>query len=94
MIASSAYELALKCLGCEYLHTEFHKDPLWDPLYLMCTSTICLAFQITAPYVINTVAFNKLYCCSSVWSSSTNTNINKLQNVQNFAARIDLITSL
>ena len=27
MIASSIYELALKCLECVNLHTEFHKDP-------------------------------------------------------------------
>ena len=40
-----------------------------------------------------------IYYCSSVWSSATKKNINKLQNVQNFAARIitrsqkfDLIT--
>ena len=37
---------------------------------------------------INALVFSKLYSCSSVWSSSTNRNFNKLQNVQNFAARI------
>ena len=38
--------------------------------------------------VINALVFSKLYYCSSVWSSTTKKNINKLQNVQNFAARI------
>ena len=38
--------------------------------------------------VINALVFSKLYHCSSVWSSMTKKNINKLQNVQNFTARI------
>ena len=38
--------------------------------------------------VINALVFSKLYYCSSIWSSTTKKNINKLQNVQNFAARI------
>ena len=38
--------------------------------------------------VINALVFSKLYYCSSVWSSTTKKNIKKLQNVQNFAARI------
>ena len=49
MIASSTYELVLKRPGCVNLHAEVPKDPFWDRPYLMCTSTICLAFQITAP---------------------------------------------
>ena len=38
--------------------------------------------------IINTLAFSKLYCCSSVWSNTTDTNVRKLQSVQNFAARV------
>ena len=38
--------------------------------------------------IINALVFSKLYYCSSVWSSTTNKNIEKLQLVQNFAARI------
>ena len=38
--------------------------------------------------VNSALVFSKLYYCSSVWSSTTKKNINKLQNVQNFAARI------
>ena len=38
--------------------------------------------------VINALVFSKLYYCSSVWSSTTKKNINKLQNVQHFTFRI------
>jgi hypothetical protein len=34
------------------------------------------------------LVFRKLYYCSSVWESTSQTNIGKLQCVQNFAARI------
>ena len=43
------------------------------------------ALRIT---IINALVFSKLYYCSSVWSNTTDTNIRKLQSVQNFAARI------
>ena len=33
MIASSTYELALKCPECVNLHTEFLKDPFWNRPY-------------------------------------------------------------
>ena len=36
--------------------------------------------------------FSKLYYCSSVWTNTTDTNIRKLQSVQNFAARIVIVT--
>ena len=49
MIASSTYELALKCPECVNLHTKFHRDLFGDQPYLMCASTICLASQIIAP---------------------------------------------
>ncbi|KAL9978043.1 hypothetical protein ACROYT_G015520 [Oculina patagonica] len=38
--------------------------------------------------IINALVFSKLYYCSSVWSGTTNKDIDKLQLVQNFAARI------
>ena len=38
--------------------------------------------------IINALVFSKLFYCSSVWSNTTISNINKLQKVQNFAARI------
>ena len=39
MIASSTYEMVLKCPECVNLLLEFHKDPFWERPYLMCTST-------------------------------------------------------
>jgi hypothetical protein len=38
--------------------------------------------------IINTLVFSKLLYCSTVWSNTTESNINKVQAVQNFAARI------
>ena len=39
------------------------------------------------PCIINALFFNKLYYCSSVWSSTSACNIRTLLYVQNFAAR-------
>ena len=38
--------------------------------------------------IINALVFSKLYYCSSVWSNTSASNMQKLQLVQNFAARI------
>ena len=38
--------------------------------------------------IINALVFTKLYYCSSVWSNTSQSNIAKLQAVQNFACRI------
>ena len=38
--------------------------------------------------IINSLVFSKLLYCSSVWANTTNKNIELLQTVQNFAARI------
>ena len=42
----------------------------------------------TLVFVINTLVFSKLYYCSSVWSNTSQSNIAKLQAVQNFACKI------
>jgi len=39
---------------------------------------------------MNSFVFSKLYYCSTVWSNTSKQNINKLQLVQNFAARVVL----
>ena len=44
--------------------------------------------------IINALVFSKLYYCSSVWSNTTDTNIRKLQSVQNFAARIVILRNM
>ena len=38
--------------------------------------------------IINSLVFSKLLYCSSVWANITKKNIELLQTVQNFAARI------
>jgi hypothetical protein len=38
--------------------------------------------------IINSLIFSKMYYCSAVWSNTSQRNIEKLQAVQNFAARI------
>ena len=38
--------------------------------------------------IINSLVFSKFYYCSTVWANTTQTNIKKLQGIQNFAARI------
>ena len=40
--------------------------------------------------LLNAFVFSKLFYCSSVWSNTSKRNINKLQLIQNFAARIIL----
>ena len=40
--------------------------------------------------LINSFVFSKLQYCLTVWSNTSNSNIDKLQKVQNFAGRIIL----
>jgi hypothetical protein len=42
----------------------------------------------TLTIIIKALVFNRLYYCSSVWSNTSKKNINKLQSVQHFAARL------
>ena len=44
----------------------------------------------TVLLVINSFVFSKHQYCSTVWSNTSNSNIDKLQKVQNFAGRIIL----
>ena len=38
--------------------------------------------------IINALVFSRFFYCSTVWSNTSDKNLRKLQNVQNFAARI------
>ena len=42
----------------------------------------------TLTIVINALVLSKLYYCSNVWCNTTETNLTKVQAVQNFACRI------
>ena len=48
--------------------------------------TSCLPAHLV--FIINALVFSRLFYCSSVWSNTAKKNVNKLQLVQNFAARI------
>ena len=60
-----------------------------------CMSRLCQINRVkhifdktTLKLIINALVFSKLFYCSSVWSNTTQKNLNKLQLVQNFVARI------
>ena len=60
-----------------------------------CTANLCQINRIrhildrqTLTTIINALVFSKLYYCSSVWANTSKKNLEKLQRVQNFAARI------
>ena len=38
--------------------------------------------------IINSLVFSKLYYCSSIWANTSDTNIKRLQGIQNYTARI------
>ena len=42
----------------------------------------------TLTIVVNCLVFSKLFCCSNVWSNTTESNLDKVHEVQNFACRI------
>ena len=42
----------------------------------------------TLTIMINALVFSKLYYCCNVWSNTSEHNLNRIQGVQNFAARI------
>jgi hypothetical protein len=45
-------------------------------------------YKHTLTIIINSLVFSKLYYCSTVLSNTSQTNLNKVQVVQNFACRI------
>ena len=60
-----------------------------------CMSILCQINRVKHAFdrqtlitIIKSFVFIKLFYCSNVWSNTSQTNINKLQAVQNFACRI------
>ena len=60
-----------------------------------CTASLCQMNRIrhildrqTLTTIINALVFSKLYYCSSVWVNTSKKDIERLQRVQNVAARI------
>ena len=87
----------VKCAGDlgVILETSLTFDNHITSLVSSCTSRLRLINQAkycfdkhTLTIIINALVFSKLYYCSSVWSNTSDSNISKLQAVQNFACRI------
>jgi len=60
-----------------------------------CTATLCQINRVknsfdrkTLSLIINSLVMSKLLYCSTVWSNTSDKNIKKLQQVQNFACKI------
>ena len=60
-----------------------------------CVAALCQINRVkhlldtkTIVTLIKTLVFSKLFYCSSVWSNTSKKNIDRLQKVQNFAARV------
>ena len=88
-------EFNISLLGKELVPADFVKDlgVTFDKYLTFNEETINTLVQISRfknelITIINALVFSKLYYCSSVWSNTTISNVNKLQKVQNFAARI------
>ena len=87
-------EVAIKDLGVildRNLSFTGHVDTLASNL----VEKLCMLSRIrhildtsAMSIVINSLVFSKLFYCSSVWSGTCKGNVNKLQLIQNFAARI------
>ena len=89
-----------KAPGKDKLHMAVVKDAL--PAILPISTEIINSSLLTSVFpspwqefdrrtlitIINSLVFRKLLYCSSVWANTTKKNIDLLQTVQNFAARI------
>ena len=60
-----------------------------------CMASVCQINRIkhllgsrTLESVIESLVFSKLHFCSTVWANTSKTNVQKVQKIQNFAARI------
>ena len=78
-----------------YVDSHLSYDEHISKTVSSCVSRLCqinrakhVFDQTTLKLVINALVFSRLFYCSSVWSNTAKKNVNKLQLVQNFAARI------
>ena len=86
--------LSAKSLGL-VLDSHLSFDEHVTDLVSKCTGSLCQLNRVkhlfdrsTLITIINALVFSKLLYCSSVWAGATKKNIERLQKVQNFAARI------
>ena len=87
MVASP---LQQKMLDLEpYFHEHIVKTVSSCSSSLAQTNRVKHVFdRSTLTTMINTLVFSKLFYCSSMWSNAADTDLLKLQAVQNFAVRI------
>ena len=78
-----------------YVDSQLSYDEHISKTLSSCPSRLCQINKVkhvfdqkTLKLVINALLFSRLFYCSSVWSNTAKKNVNKLQLVQNFAARI------
>ena len=45
-------------------------------------------YQYSCNKITNSLVFSKMYYCSSIWLSTSASNIHKLEDIQNFGARL------
>ena len=82
-----------------YVDPQLSYDEHISKTLSSCASRLCqintvehVIDQKTLKLEINALVFSRSFYCCSVWSNTTKKNANKLQLVQNFAARILLIS--
>ena len=78
-----------------YVDPQLSYDEHISKTLSSCASRLCQINRVkhvfdpkTLKLVINALVFSRLFYCSSVWSNTAKKNVNKLQLVQNFPARI------
>ena len=78
-----------------YVDSQLSYDKHVSKTVSSCVSRLCQINRVkhvfdkrTLKLVINALVFSRLFYCSSVWSNTAKKNVDKLQLVQNFAARI------
>ena len=86
--------LSAKRLGL-VLDSHLSFDEHVTDLVFKCTGSLCQLNRVkhlfdrsTLITIISALVFSKLLYCTSVWAGATKKNIESLQKVQNFAARI------
>ena len=77
------------------LDSTLSYDEHTTKLVSTCMSKLCQIYQVkdcfnkdTLKLIIESLVLSKLFYCSTVWANTSESNIKKLQLVQNFAARI------
>ena len=74
-----------------HLNFKDHVNTLTSSLLSMLCQINRVRHLFTKPVlsiILNSLIFSKLFYCSTVWAGTSKENIQKLQLVQNFAARI------